>query len=214
MAQVIAYGYFDTKIKGVTFDDPLTGKNRQEIIKKHVKPGTTVTFAAEPDNPVDGQEPQEEPPESLFRIEDVGVEQESGGVTLRVSTVSIVPFEDMPPDFRGNEFVTDSNYWADVETVLALKAHLTNGTDQTISVYPDQGTIVVGNQQRGSSVWLSEAVGGDIYSGVEMAGMVLFGLKNPVDVSAIKSIRYIVGAPLDEEWEDMGPGFDLTIPLE
>lgn len=42
-----------TKILGVSKKDPKSGLNRQEIIKKHVKPGTDLIARLEPDNPVD-----------------------------------------------------------------------------------------------------------------------------------------------------------------
>jgi len=42
-----------TKIKGVTRDDPHTGINRQEIIRRYVHSGTRLTPKLEPDNPAD-----------------------------------------------------------------------------------------------------------------------------------------------------------------
>jgi len=42
-----------TKISGVTHDDPVTGINRQKLIKDHIKPGVKLTPKAEPDNPYD-----------------------------------------------------------------------------------------------------------------------------------------------------------------
>ena len=42
-----------TKIKGVTRDDPHTGINRQEIIRRYVRSGSRLTPRLEPDNPAD-----------------------------------------------------------------------------------------------------------------------------------------------------------------
>jgi len=42
-----------TKIKGVTRDDPHTGMNRQEIIRRYLRPGTKLIPRLEPDNPAD-----------------------------------------------------------------------------------------------------------------------------------------------------------------
>jgi hypothetical protein len=39
---------FFTKITGVTFEDPISKKNRQEIIKKHVQPGMKLKLKREP----------------------------------------------------------------------------------------------------------------------------------------------------------------------
>lgn len=41
-----------TKIRGVSRDDPKSGRSRQEIIRKHVKAGTRLVARLEPDNPV------------------------------------------------------------------------------------------------------------------------------------------------------------------
>jgi len=42
-----------TKIAGVTRDDPATGINRQDIIRRYVRPGTRLIPRLEPDNPAD-----------------------------------------------------------------------------------------------------------------------------------------------------------------
>jgi len=44
-----------TKIRGVTRDDPHTGMNRQEIIRRYVHSGTRLTPRLEPDNPVNSK---------------------------------------------------------------------------------------------------------------------------------------------------------------
>lgn len=42
-----------TKIRGVTFDDPVSGMHRQAIIKAFVRPGTELELRPDPTNPVD-----------------------------------------------------------------------------------------------------------------------------------------------------------------
>lgn len=42
-----------TKIRGVTFDDPVSGMHRQAIIKSFVRPGTELELRPDPNNPVD-----------------------------------------------------------------------------------------------------------------------------------------------------------------
>lgn len=41
---------FHSKIAGVTFDCPVTGIPRQEIIRKYIRPGMTLTPITEPNN--------------------------------------------------------------------------------------------------------------------------------------------------------------------
>lgn len=44
-----------TKIRGVTYDDPASGVNRQDIIRAFVKPGTKLELRPEATNPVDSE---------------------------------------------------------------------------------------------------------------------------------------------------------------
>ena len=46
-------GEFKTKISGVQHSCPHTGMSRQEIIKKHIRPGTRLIPIAEPENNYD-----------------------------------------------------------------------------------------------------------------------------------------------------------------
>lgn len=39
-----------TKVVGVNYNDPKSGKSRQEIIKQHIRPGTDLVAKLEPDN--------------------------------------------------------------------------------------------------------------------------------------------------------------------
>jgi hypothetical protein len=48
----MARGVIHSKVRGVTHDNP-DKKNRQAIIKKHVKVGLPLTARREPNNPVD-----------------------------------------------------------------------------------------------------------------------------------------------------------------
>lgn len=41
-----------TKIAGVNHKEPRSGKNRQDIIKQHIQPGTDLIARLEPNNPV------------------------------------------------------------------------------------------------------------------------------------------------------------------
>lgn len=42
-----------TKVVGVTHDDPVDGRNRQDLIRQYVRVGTMLTCVREPENPVD-----------------------------------------------------------------------------------------------------------------------------------------------------------------
>jgi len=44
-----------TKIRGVTFDDPVNNIPRQKIIRRFIRPGTKLLARLEPNNPADAE---------------------------------------------------------------------------------------------------------------------------------------------------------------
>lgn len=164
-----------------------------------------VTAVPEPTQP-----PSQEPP-SLVKFPDIIASQDENGMILSVDGVSIVPFADMPADFQAA--VSAFDYWDNISTVIALSVVLTNTTDATLNIYPDQGVIVAGSQQADADIWSSDDVGGEIFAGVTKSGLVLFGLPQPVDLANLASIRYIVNAATDLNYSSIGQDYDLTISL-
>jgi hypothetical protein len=143
---------------------------------------------------------------------EVSLEQDRGGVVISVEKVSVAPLASMPDEFQSA--VQDVEYWKDVQTVGAIKVSVGNNTDKTISVYPSQATIVVGDEQVQTATFWSDDVGGDLFSGVTKEGAVFFGLKRYTSED-VNAVRYVVDAPSDEDFNSLAESdFDFEIPMK
>jgi hypothetical protein len=178
------------------------------IVEVTAEPEPTATTEA-----AAAVEPDIVPAEIFTRTVDIS--QEEGGVIVAVNKFAIAPFESLGALFANDPVVAESDYWKDMAIVVILDVSVTNGTDQTVNVYPNQGSVVVGNQQAEADIWVSEDVGGEIFAGVTQSGVVLFGLPKPVDVTTLEQIRYIVNAPTNAEtWDSLGEDYNLVLPLQ
>ena len=117
----------------------------------------------------------------------------------------------MPADFQKE--ISNFDYWDSVATVIALSVAVTNTNELTFNVYPNQGTLIAGNQQVDADIWTSDDVGGEIFSGVTKTGLVIFGLPNPVDIGTLDSLRYIVNGASSNDFTTHTDDFDMTIAL-
>jgi len=150
-----------------------------------------------------------EKPQSLRQYPDLDASQEQGGITLTLNSASSLPLADMPPDFL--DTIADFHYWDDIDTLIAISVTVVNNSDQILTLYPDQGTIVIGDQQAAADTWISDSVGGQIFQGVTRTGVVLFGLPRPIEQAG--TLRYIVDSPHDDQYEHHGENFDITVNL-
>jgi len=151
------------------------------------------------------------PPEGRVRKE-LSLEQDRGGVMVNVRSVSLIPLESMPDDFK--EGANGFDYWDDAKTVGILDIKVTNQTDSNVNVHPAQATVVVGDEQVKTHVWLSEVVGGELYPEVMMEGIVIFGLRRHA-ADEVPRLRYVIDAPFGEDFEPLADSdFDFEIELQ
>lgn len=125
----------------------------------------------------------------------LSMELNRGGVVIRLENIT----RGLMPEGASAEFVEAISFlpgWKDVISVGKIDLKVTNTTNKKVSVHPNQGTIVAGNEQVDVDIWLSEDVGGDLFAGVVKEGFVQFGLER-TDITALDSIQYIVSAPFD-----------------
>src|SRR5690554_1695372 len=82
---------------------------------------------------------------------------------------------------------------------LDIYVRITNVSDNTLSFYPDQGAIVVGNRQIDADFWGSDgSLAGEIYSGVEKEGFVPFEV-GELNADEIEDIRLMLGQVYNED---------------
>ena len=82
---------------------------------------------------------------------------------------------------------------------LDIYVRITNVSDNTLSFYPDQGAIVIGNRQIEADFWGSDgSLAGEIYSGVEKEGVLTYEV-GELNADEIEDIRLMFGQVYDED---------------
>lgn len=195
-----------------TPQDPLPTYTPQDPLPTYTPyPTYTVepTATEEPEPEVTNTpEPAEEPALAVRR--DVNIEQDRGGIVIRIKMIAIGDFAALDTDVQ--EGLLMMSYWEDAKYIGGISIQVENTTKKTANLYPDQGTVVVGTEQIDVDLFSSDSVGGEIFAGVVKEGLIMFALK-AVDISTVDTMRYIVSGPSDEEFSRLGEDYDFTIPL-
>ncbi|BDH62457.1 hypothetical protein MTP04_25870 [Lysinibacillus sp. PLM2] len=140
-----------------------------------------------------------------YKNEELGLSHEAGPMSLTLNAVQVATLE-VAEDFK------ESFDNQDVATVVTINMTAKNSTDQTISFYPDQATLVTDTgQQVEADLWYSGEVGGDFMGAVTMEDDVVWILKHDEN---IKKLTLHISGPFDEDFETVGEDFTLDVPLE
>ena len=133
---------------------------------------------------------------------EVNETQSSGpfDVTVKKAQIGFIePTEDYVELFGGEEV-----------TIVSLLVEAKNNSEDTNSIYPDQGTIVTNTgHQIDADMLFSGSVGGDFLGEVTKEDEVWFFLNE--DPSEITNIRYFVDSGHDEDWDNFGENLEFSI---
>ena len=100
----------------------------------------------------------------------------------------------------------------DKVTVITLELEVENLSDETLSVYPDQGTIVTNTkEQKNADLVLSDELGGELIGKVVKKGNVIFLLDSEAD--QIEHIKYLIDAPHNESLDSIGDKYVFELDL-
>lgn len=137
--------------------------------------------------------------------------QESGDILVEIARIVI-----SEKNAAGQKF---GNYkiYDDKPNVGEIVFRITNKSDKILSIYPDQGTIVVGNEQIDLREYMisstfGDDLGGEIYPGVTKIGGIWFGIKRTA-LGEIQSITIAFSNPTDNEFNSYGEDFLFIIDL-
>lgn len=166
----------------------------QEVTEQEVTEQETET-------PEPAEEPEAADNELLIGTQTV----ETGGFVLTVDAAAYFDRDELGPDAQ--EILEPGT-----KSLISLKVSVENTTDETLAIYPDQGTLVVGSEQMMANVWVSDSVGGDFYGPVSKEGTVVFESTQTTDeIVAAGGARYIVDAPHNEDFASTGDDVDLNL---
>lgn len=128
--------------------------------------------------------------------------QENGPFSLTLNNAQLshvlIHDEDLADMMGGDDLV-----------LVSIQLEVSNNSEDTNIIYPDQGTIVTntGNQVD-ADFWFSDSLGGDFLGEVTKSGDVFFFFEGTPE--EISTIRYIVGSGHDEDWENFGDDIEFS----
>lgn len=95
--------------------------------------------------------------------------------------------------------------------LVAIDIEIENTSDDTISIYPDQGTITTNTKEQATAeIFLSDGLGGEMKGQIKKDGTVFFILKNS-KADDINKITYYVDAPHDENFDSVGDDIEVEL---
>lgn len=127
---------------------------------------------------------------------DLNLVQRSGPFIVKILGSRLFTFEPS----EDTKFMFDNK---DKVTVITLHVEVENTSEETYTIYPNQGTIVTNTKEQvDCHIWLSEEVGGDFIGQVIKKGDINFILDS--DPEKIKSVKYIISGPRNRNFDIIG----------
>lgn len=104
----------------------------------------------------------------IVEYESAQWEKEIDGVTSRIHSVSI--------DYDNSS--------------VHVRMTIANNGQDSVTTYPDQGKLIIGKKQFDANIFASDNLGGEILSGVEKEGEVIFYV-DVEDLEAVDEVRMV-----------------------
>ena len=87
-----------------------------------------------------------------------------------------------------------------------------NTSDDTLSFYPDQSTMVTNKKQLEADFLFSASIGGDFYGNVEKEGLVYFIYEE--DLRDVDKMRLFVKGAVDNDFNKVGEDIELELKFK
>lgn len=154
------------------------------------------------------------PPDKQFALNYLG-SQDRGGVVVEIARVLVGDKVAV-----GNDINNSFDYceaFKSTTVVVEIVFRVTNNTDQVISIYPDQGTVVIGNEQINLIDFLfcgqfGDDFSGDIFPGVTAIGGMWLGIKRS-SVADVNSMIISFSGPSDQNYNSLGPDYYFELDI-
>ena len=136
----------------------------------------------------------------------------SNGVAITIVRLAVADYSEFydDQDAAGQRSLDSFSETEAAVTVGQIEIAVENRNDQRISIYPDQGTVIVGNESVVVSLFRSEAVGGEYLPGALKHGRVFFFLRH-TPISQIESVTYAVDGASSETLSSSDSGFRFRV---
>jgi hypothetical protein len=142
------------------------------------------------------------------------VAQNSGGIAI-VALLGLMDYKDYLAELKSDQRRKLEIFGEvkDARTVVLAVMRIENLTNAKARVYPDQSTLVIGQEQVKAATFLSDGdLGGDIFPGVVKEGIVPFFLKRVSLSEASANALISIGGPVDgDSFRRLGPDYTLRL---
>lgn len=143
--------------------------------------------------------------EIIKQKKDINDIYESGPMKFTIEALQIAKFtpnEDSKEMFDGKDELT----------VITMQAQAENMSDDTISFYPDQSTIVTNTkEQKTAEVFFSDEVGGDFIGKVIKKGEIFFFLDSNPD--EINNLKFVIDAAHNQNLDSVGESIEFNYDI-
>lgn len=130
---------------------------------------------------------------------------ESGPIKLTVNDIQISKVNPSP---NYKSMFNDK----DEVTSVVMAVEVENTSDETISFFPDQGTIVTNTkEQKEAEIFLSDSVGGDFIGQVKKKGNIIFILES--NAEEINNVKFVLGNASNANFESVGEEITVTYDI-
>ncbi|ACB83966.1 hypothetical protein [Natranaerobius thermophilus] len=96
---------------------------------------------------------------------------------------------------------------------IQLDLQVENTSDEDLIFYAGQAQIVTNTgEQLESDMWMSDHIEGEFMGGVTQEGTLIYPLEQS-QAEEVETVRIVIGAPQDEDWQEVGEEVDFEVEL-
>lgn len=147
------------------------------------------------------------PPGETFELDPPTVYKD-GKIRLAVTQIRFISRQEAKE--LDADYIIEDN----AKTLVVATFRLSNDSGQKINLYPNQGTLQIGREQRDADLFNStQDIGGEFNDGVDEVGQVLWQFRTAMPkLLKAGEATYSTGAPHESDnFSDVGEPVDLTI---
>jgi hypothetical protein len=138
----------------------------------------------------------------------------SGGLTISVTRLTVADYKEYyaaqdSATKRDLDFSDETN---GAVTIGQIYLKVENKNSTRVSIFPDQGTVVIGSEQVEIDFFSSDDLGGEYFPGVVKEGKVSFFLKR-TPAAQVTNVLYAVDSPFSTSPGGNDPDFEFKITV-